>query len=469
MNERPAILPLQRPEYVAAPEMLLSELAWQGIEPARDGNLPMGFVYAGEPRSLKSVEFTRTRPGLDRASIDNWSAALVSAGFETDGQATIMARGVADALEGVVAPRAKGRAATPLTPAIGRLQNGRGMAGKANPFNVAASLETMYRLGGGDGTLLAGWQAAANGLVARDPAIRALDRAVREALEPATEPAATSAPSPRPSVDLGTSSTPFGWMADAWTQLVGPWADVLPARRWVDWATTVLRMGLGMGYAWEASWHDRLARTALSEGNAGDTDWNDLLPSGPLLPWSPSAEKVSVRDVSAHLRGLLARGSAVRTLLVDLLEAEEGLADKPLAGPDSVLERLSRPDQRDALLGALSASNGGLLHEAVRYALRIRATSGDGVDHYGMLEQRGTRWLVPIPATEWIVVIASLACDGPGEQTTVGHVTTQLARLGLAPPLADITRMLEAAGLARSSADADQAVVVRPAYRQDPR
>ena len=68
------------------------------------------------------------------------------------------------------------------------------------------------------------------------------------------------------------------------------------------------------------------------------------------------------------------------------------------------------------------------------------------------------------PGTEWIAVVASLACGAPGQESNVRNVMDSLAELGMQPELNDLIALLERAGLARGSADADQAVIVHSAF-----
>jgi hypothetical protein len=107
--------------------------------------------------------------------------------------------------------------------------------------------------------------------------------------------------------------------------------------------------------------------------------------------------------------------------------------------------------------------SGTNLWEAVRYALMVRPETGPFKDHYGLLRARG-RYLVIDPGTEWVTVMASLSCPSPGTQTDVASLMTSLAELGLRPELGDLIRLLERAGLAHGSADADQGVVVQSAF-----
>ena len=100
------------------------------------------------------------------------------------------------------------------------------------------------------------------------------------------------------------------------------------------------------------------------------------------------------------------------------------------------------------------------LYETVIYSLLRRDLS----DHYGLLTSRGNAIAVVSPGTEWVAVVASLSAGSPGRETHVGQVVRDLARLGLQPRLPDLVSLLEAAGLARGSADADHGVRVDSAF-----
>jgi hypothetical protein len=124
------------------------------------------------------------------------------------------------------------------------------------------------------------------------------------------------------------------------------------------------------------------------------------------------------------------------------------------------------PEAVERLQGALSATQeaGTNTSEAVRYSLLTRERSGPFADHYGLLVTRGTRYLLVEPATEWIAVVSSLATPGPGQKSTIGDLHRSLTQLGLHPDYQELIGLLEASGLARGSADADQAVVYQSAY-----
>ena len=95
----------------------------------------------------------------------------------------------------------------------------------------------------------------------------------------------------------------------------------------------------------------------------------------------------------------------------------------------------------------------------MRYALASRSDSGPQADFYGMLRNAGTRYSVVEPGRRWTALIAGLASGMPSGRCTVGDVRLQLASLGLRPELGELIALLEDAGLARGSADADQAAV----------
>lgn len=459
------VLPLPRPEYVAAPELLISSLAWRlfDVSGLDSGGLPTALSFRSEPRSSNSLELRSTSPQSD-GEWAAWGDALDDAGLECpDAPQALTAQGLALAISGIRAKKAKGQAATPLTPSLALLQNARGMMGKRNPPNIGLIVECLYSLGArGDADSASGhWRAAVEHRMQLDPFLAALDGAVAQGLLPGAIESAAAEEVPR-GPELG-ASTPFAWFADMWNRLTSPtWVEALPARRWVDWATLVLRLGMAMGYLWEARWYERLARLAVAGPDAAEVEtFESVVASlGPLVPWADAGESVSVRDVAPQLKSSLRRGAHLRPILSTWGE------ERPEASFVAGLKAMAEDDELVSQLQyALSTSDnaGANTWEAVRYALLTRERSGPYADHYGMLATRG-RYLLIEPATEWVAVMASLAEGGPGVPTTIGAVRRELARLGLRPSVAELIRLLEASGLARGSADADQSVVVQSAY-----
>jgi hypothetical protein len=122
-------------------------------------------------------------------------------------------------------------------------------------------------------------------------------------------------------------------------------------------------------------------------------------------------------------------------------------------------------DLRKALTLALGSSERSAVNtwEAVKYALLTRDASGPFADYYGLLRSSG-RFLTVQPGTEWMAVVASLAGDGPGKTSDVATLMLSLQELGLRPEAGDLIQLLEKAGLARGSADADRGVVIESAF-----
>lgn len=258
-----------------------------------------------------------------------------------------------------------------------------------------------------------------------------------------------------------SGSTPFGWFYRSWNTLTEEaWVRALPPRVWIDWATAVMRMALGFSYLWEAQWYERLARLTLGGELRPDADLGSLVGSvHEVLPWRPRSESISIRDVVSPMKARIGRGVAVRDVLKGRISATDA------TGALNELRGLAEDDHvRGELQAALATTSTKNVWEAVRYALAARSESGAQADFYGILRNAGTRYAVVEPGTEWTALMAALAAERPNDHCTVGDVRNQLASLGLHPDLSELIGLLEVAGLARGSADADQAVEVQSPY-----
>lgn len=459
------IPPLPRPQYVAAPEMLLSALAWEMFEldsGPETGGKQLGLIYDGELRGSKGIHFYRTKPSTGEALTD-WAEELNAVGVREAGSgrgSKLVAGSVADAIAGVKAKRAKGQAATPLTPKIALLQNVSGMMGVANPPNVAKIIEVMYALGKpqAEDTVAGRWEQATEHRLATDKLLGAIDRAVTEELVPGEIVQVSNQFDDLPRYGYG-QNTPFVWFARSWDTLTSAdWVDALPARRWVDWATTILRVAVAFGYLWEARWLLHVARHIVS--GEGEREFQEVLDPATLLQWVPRSEKVSLRDVTGQLKTNVSRAAEVRDLLRPSLDGNEELSMSESLAALRSDENLVRKLEM-ALSG--TPTNRVNTWEAIRYALLTREHSGPYVDYYGFFDRRG-RYLMVEPATEWIVVTASLALRRPDSAGVVSEYLKSLADLGLTPPVAELIDLLEEAGMAIGSPDADQAVEITSAY-----
>lgn len=450
------------------------------------GSRSLGLAYeetgggdAKRPRGPANVHMVTFSPG----ETDAWKDGLKVSGVQCEAAAAhnVLAR----AIRGVLPTKGRTVAAAPLTPHVSLMQNTVGMTRKAHPFNVSGALEQIYSLGstGGLTTSAASrWLEAAMAKVEGDPLLQALDQAASQVLTDRLSGTPDFQPVKSPSdparwAGFLPERTPFRWFHESWNILMTPsWAAQLPPRVWVDWSTAILRLAIGFAYLWEAAWYERLATHLLSEEV-------ELLSHTALaesvyevLPWRPRGESVSVRDVVSPMRSRIARGVAVRRVLTDLTLAQSSGSSSPAQklkdlsfdeGMQAVREMLQPKAGgalRSDLLTAMTSSRVDNVWEAVRYALATRSDSGSQADFFGLLRNAGPRYAVVEPGTEWTALLAGLAAREPGESSTVAEVLYQLAQLGLHPPLAEVILLLEEAGLARGSADADQAVTVQSPF-----
>lgn len=448
------ILPLNRPQYVPSPEVLISALAGSVLRFEDSEFDSIGRRYLGPEKPNGAAKTIRTCPD-DLPRLDE---SLKLAGLQHDVPHAQVAAAVVRSISGVRATHSKGQAASPMSPALALLQNPVGMTGSGQPPNFAGILETMFQLGSAQPSagMAALWLRAAEARLDVDPVVRAIDRAFSSYYGPyVRRPDATPAVSPAASHFVLVNS-PFGWLHDAWVKLTSDgWVRALPPRVWADWATTVLRLAMAMGFLWECQRYSRICHAVLT--GAADPASAGVPPTGSpfeLIPWPDSYLPVSSRNVSSILRKRTDDGGRLRALLTD--QGPEGLGAKH--------DELTSPEAKDKIRRALASREQPRylqnLYETVVYSLLRR----DQGDHYGLLAPRGNAYRLVDPGTEWIAMIASLAAEGPGSETHVGRLVEELARLGLHPSLPELIGRLEAAGLARGSADADHGVRVASAY-----
>lgn len=374
----------------------------------------------------------------------------------------LLAVAVAGSASGIRAEKGTMQAASPISPTFALMQNMIGIQRSANPPDLGGILEKIYAHGL---SLHAGpvpgaserWMKAAKIRCDSDPLLNAMDRSVRAV----TFGNRLNEEGPRlasPIADL--PNTPFEWFRENWDLITSPvWVSALPARVWADWTMTVLRLGYALSFLWEAEWYMQLARNALD---------NKIVPwtmavgeVRTIIPWASMDSSVSVRDVSSVLKWKVHRGAAVRKLLVDWQKAGEFLD----MNFEESCRRLSQPDMTSKLQEALSTrkAHAPLVWEAIRYTLMTRENSGGNSDYYGMLRSSG-RYLTVEPGTEWVTVVASLTCIQPDNEANVADLMQSFQKMGLSPELSDVIEMLERAGLARGSADADQGVRIQSAF-----
>lgn len=459
-------LGLNRPQYIAVPETLISALAWRAY-PANlqdpDGTA-IGLRYRTSESGSSTLKLRATAPAQDQLAA--YGVSLANAGIAGEATSTQLARAVEMSVRGVAASGGKSQAVSPLTPALALLQSPRGMMGSRNPPDIAEILEQMYVLGRRSPesvdppAVTDRWLLASEHRLSSDSLLRAVDSATRSILHPLAgiEMGATERRS-----DLGATkllpflgaNTPFNWFRVSWDRITSPeWVDALPPRVWVDWATTVLRLAYGLGYIWESLRFETAARAIV----ATRSDIEAVAPRQVLIPWRSSKLSVGDRDVAPLLIGRAHRADRIR----HFLESLSSESDKTVA--ELRESAVARAGLQVILTSNERTQSGKNLWEASRYALMTRAIGGESADYYGFLRAHGRRYLTPGPGTEWIAVIASLACGRPNSSTTVHRVLQDLGALGIRPELGDLIDLLERSGLARGSADADQALIVQSAY-----
>jgi hypothetical protein len=350
------------------------------------------------------------------------------------------------------------------------LQNIRGLQGSANPPDLGEILERLFALGAGSDDQAASvselWLSAAEHRLQIDPLSAAIDKAVDQRLLGGPRVRKSGSAAAREAFEhAALSGTPFEWFRRSWVSLMSvEWVEALPARVWVDWATTVLRLGFGLGYLWESAWYETLARHVLATDNREDS-WEEVRRQMPdVMPWRSSRTGEQTRDVAPLLKWRSFRADQIRHVLEDW-NVKNPLANKSFK--ESCIAMRADVALIDALQKCLRSTatptSGKNLWESSRYALMTRMLSGPNADYYGLLKSNG-RYLTPEPGTEWVAVVASLACGGPNRAANVSRVLDDLASMGIRPELADLVSLLERAGLARGSADADQGVLVQSAF-----
>lgn len=485
MADNPIVVAINRPQYVANPDLLLVSLANRMFDVPKGPN--EAFIYRDQrtKAGATSIKYVETYPGRsanggpDAERFESWVGALVAAGLETESvsDSSIAAQGIASSMISIAAEKARSIGALPITVHSSLLQDRRGVVGVKNPPDYGQILEQFFCLGttneSSAGEL---WHTASLRRIETDPLARVIDEAVRVSLLPdGVTQAFPGRPVPSAGVgkmvyEWGTSSkasnsysNPMMWFADRWEDMTAAlWVDSLPSRRWVDWASTVLRHAFAFGFLWEARYYSKLAEACLDRAVPINEKFLRFATNSraDLLYWKDLRLAPSVRSISA--RQAVINGMRAREFFAELDDSSIVDSD-PIATLEQVRSAPAQVDQlREILSRQKDSRSVNNVWEAIRYALLVREPEPGGPpDHYGLL--RGTRWLCPDPGAEWIVVMASLRA-GVGQKTTVGEVLDDLNCLGIKISLPEILRLVERCGLADLSADADMAVVVESAF-----
>lgn len=496
------VLPLDRPEYAKQPEALLTDLIWR----SQGSSLSIEFDTLRKrgllrlvPKRLdrsKSKEIVETFPAIEQIKLED----LI-------GNQEEYASAVMPLLFSLQAPQARGDksiAVVPIHPDVAVFQTLHGLVNKESPADLAKIIEAVGWLGGseGYGSVAAvflealsnknnegidqGLTGFLNGMISS-----IAQRAWQELPGTENESSSTWRPVlPQPIDDSRGKSlmghryhnTPFYWFWEKWSTLCNPsnqWVETLPTRRFVDWATCILRTGLSFAYLWEANFFIFLQDVIRKELEQRKTNsmvttstdaLNSMLLNGAVLASiEPLNTPTSQKDIWPALKILLARGYEIRNSIIKLLTDSQVddndllvIIDKWL---DSVtisdLEELSRPTR----IESKTAENA---REFVRYLLRPRSSDDDTADQadFYFLARTNKKadnfWLQPGP--EWFVVITSLLSTTPGGTCSLGTLLNDLQRLGIRVDRSVLIEILEDAGLTTDSPDADDALIIASGF-----
>ena len=426
----------------------------------------VGLRYRGIDKAGQQLVIRFTEPTTDK--YETISKRLEELGVIGVSQDNLGAKALVNSIVGVKPEGAKFAPASPMTPSLAMLNNPIGVHGSANPPPDAEILETIFQLGAtsdGNTSLAALWLGALEHRMKLDPLLAAIDAIVNETFFDSKRKARTKLAHTLPSEFLElTTNSPFTWFHRSWVKLMSEeWVAALPARVWTDWATTLLRCGYGLAYLWESAWYESMAKLLVGRKGGGVSEILRLM--DPTLPWRFSRSTAEIRDLSSRLKSRTQRAHDIRPLIESWL-AESGRKELE---SDHALELMAHDDSLVAALNSILSGVGKKntsqhLWEAIKYSLMTREASASEADHYGFLRSKGRRFLFADPGIEWMTVVASLSAKSPGSFTHLGEVVRNLSMAGIRPDPRDLVALLEKAGLARGSADADHGVVVETAF-----
>jgi hypothetical protein len=462
----------------------------------------IGLVYESlDESSTARVKVIQTRP-LSREALLMWLDETENSGLslEEGTDSLTFAAALFDSLRGPKAKDAKRRIVLPMSPSLAVLQDARGLSGRENPPNTATIVEQIYRLGAenlGEGSLaIEKLWFAMHQLLRDDHLLRSIDESVRRGVLPREIAESLksvdenqfeklelfirrSVPDP-----IDFPFNPFRWFHTSWNRLMSPeWTSAMSSRRWLAWATSLIRTGVGFAYLWEARWYEAVAREVIwlsEDPSRTPPDHRQLMAEiekNPTVSWLESSRGTSARDISGRLKKLVYRGNGVAGKLGSYFKSLES-RDRALLG-FSFIDGMKILSEDQKLVEEIRGIWDGRepdrsknTWELVRYLLMSRSNddeqsrgeAAEQRDFYGLFRKSGTRYLIVEPSTEWVAVLASLTRKSPNDSATLSDVLEDLRRLGLRPSVETVTTCLELTGLARSAPDADIGIMVASAF-----
>jgi hypothetical protein len=487
---------LARPEYVRQPEALLTDLFWRSDGSSLKERAPKRYDKLARlipKRSSRQSSGTtiETTPLAEQTDL-----AMIVAG----GNSQLLVQSLLNSLIAPKSRRDKSETYVPLHPDLVALQTLSGLVNKSAPANVAEIIETVGWLGGSPvkGYMaysllqcLSNNSSVSQGLVYLTDAIfptvasQTWSRLV-QAYDPNADPTwigvrASDSLIPDPTkVFSRYEYTPFKWLWNKWQILCSrEWYEALPPRRFIDWATCLLRTGLAFTYLWEANFflmlHScaRFEMESKSGHNPALDEIKAMFSNGLLLATiEPNSISSNQKHCWSVMSTLLSKGWKARKQFLeeakvtvnnisfsDTLDVTVLVAELFQHLPNEDLKRWASPLQTDK-------STANSIREFVRYLMLPRESDDDTTDqadfYYIARTNSRSLWLEPGP--EWLVVITSLLSQHPGGNCTLGMLIDDLRMLGIRADRRVLVYFLEGAGLTTDSPDADNALVIRSGF-----
>lgn len=484
-----ALLSLPRPEYAKQTELVLVDLLWR----SKGTTLGQAEAVSGlaatreQGRATKRLVLEKLPPKSNNivTETSGWVREAARDGIFADpADADLFSDAVVNSIAAPRSQRDQSKTCAPVHRGSVPLQTLNGAVNKNAPPNLARAVDVMAQLGGAPdegsagASLAKALDSSGGDMISHffehvAPAVWRREGNVNLPEWPAS--LASHAP-PGPGDPLFTGlcfEGPQGWFWDRWQQLLDPstgWREALPDRRFIDWATCLVRTGLALTYLWEAAVFRSLRELCFDDEQGAWDQFVSMFDKPALLVVAPRSTPPSEKDLTALLGNGLGDGYYARAAL------DEATRDQP--SRETELDLASDGEEAREFLASLNLAAGEAyrdprsapktLKEFVRYLMLARVASdaaADEADLYYLArtdQKRRRVWAEPGP--EWMVVVASLAAGGPGKQCTLQEVMVDLARMGISIERATLVDLLEGAGLTQDSPDADEAIVISSGF-----
>ncbi len=471
------LLNLPRPEYPSNPEVLLASLGWELL--GRDFSLGLdknyGQVYKGIRGSRYNVQ------SIVPADLsDEWNTKIIplahDAGLEeTNDDLSV----VSSLLNNMIGTKPDGASAYSCIPIINQMlyfQDLRGIYKKQNPPRLGKIFNSLFSFGTGqkveiEGTAAYLWYGALkSGKTSSsfDDFLEQFSTSLAPLYKDGEVEIKDTLDYISPPKWFPNEATPFHWFGAAWTSLcINGWNTFMPARRWVDWSSCVLRTALGMCYLWESRYYRNLGYALIS----GKLDADGILGVNEnLLNWSDNQTAPSIRNENGNLKLLIADGQKVRKCLESFAAEYPNTPD--VDNLDTILEwsrNHLKKEHKELLHKCFNQGIDGdsrLTHETVVYSLLNRNEWGENADLYGVLKRVKRIFRVFEPSPEWLTVIASLSTDPKTKRATFSILKKEIQSLGIGYTKAVLIAELERLGLSKVLNDADDAIEIKAAFME---